>query len=60
MSHMTSEGLKSVEANRESEEEWRQTVLAIANSSLVPGTKSVSRGPYQYSLLTVQFAVVGQ
>lgn len=43
MSHMTSNGLRAIEAERKSEEEWRETVLAIGNSSLLPTTKSVSR-----------------
>lgn len=42
MQHMTSKGLQAIEAERKSEEEWRQTVLTIAGSSLMSTTKSVS------------------
>lgn len=40
--HMASSGLSTIEAERKSEEEWRQTVITIGNSSLLPTTKSVS------------------
>lgn len=42
MRYMASKGLQAIEAERENEEEWRETVIAIANSSLLPTTKSVS------------------
>lgn len=42
MNYMKAKGLRSIEAERESEEKWRKLVAAIANSSLLPTTKSVS------------------
>lgn len=41
IAYMASKGLQSVEADRQSEEAWRQTVLDMANASLMPTTKSV-------------------
>lgn len=43
MEYMKAKGLQSIEAERQSEVKWRETVAAIANSSLLPTTKSVSQ-----------------
>lgn len=40
--HMEKEEKRAVEALRGSEEQWRQTILNIANSTLLPAAKSVS------------------
>lgn len=40
--HMEKEGLETIDALRSSEEKWRQTVLDIGNSTLLPAAKSVS------------------
>lgn len=47
MNYMALKGLQSIEAERASEEEWRRTVLAIAETTLISTTKSVSlRHPF--------------
>lgn len=43
--YMAAKGLRVIEAGRESEEAWRQTVMHLANSTLLPTTKSVSLYP---------------
>ncbi|KAI1869812.1 uncharacterized protein JN550_005793 [Neoarthrinium moseri] len=40
VNHMRENGLKKMVPERESELEWRETVMKIAYSSLLPGTKS--------------------
>lgn len=42
MGFMGAKGVTKIEAERESEEKWREDVHRFANASLVPGTKSVS------------------
>lgn len=41
MEHMKQQGLGAIEALRSSEEKWRQIVLDIGNSTLLPAAKSV-------------------
>ncbi|KAK8074596.1 hypothetical protein PG997_009259 [Apiospora hydei] len=40
MNHMRDKGLKKVEAEEESEKKWRETVLNLANATLLPTTRS--------------------
>lgn len=42
VNHMKERGLKTMVAERKAEEEWRETVVNIANATLLPTTKSVS------------------
>lgn len=45
VNHVTLNGLRKITAERKAEEDWRQLVIDIANSTLLPGTKSVSLHP---------------
>lgn len=38
--HMRDKGLDKMEANAESEREWKENVINLANASLLPSTKS--------------------
>lgn len=48
MKYMTAKGLEVIEADQRSEKAWRQTVLDLANSTLLPTTKSVSLFKWAY------------
>lgn len=42
LNRMRQKGAKKVVAQKESEDEWRQKIMELANATLLPGTKSVS------------------
>jgi hypothetical protein len=46
MKYMRAEKKESIVAEEHSEDAWAETVLNIASSSLLPGTKSVSRSNF--------------
>ena len=55
MNYMREKGLKKIEADRESEKKWAADIWTLANTSLLPTTKSVSSGYcdllFSYSVL---------
>jgi cation diffusion facilitator CzcD-associated flavoprotein CzcO len=43
MNYMKKKGLKNIDPQRQSEEEWKELIWKLANASLLPSVDSVSR-----------------